>query len=310
MHKRIVFRLFDFIAIALLTSVSGNALAGDGYQNWATEITCGEQNFTLMSVCLPSIRALTMNTCKDEQTLTKKGRSSRRLPLPQTKETNGDLRATRWKCRLLDNRPYLEIAYAAGLGNIPNNEAVEHYDLDLHPISDPAVVLNILRKGVTGNKGHVKSIMHDDDSPSPDDRTTNSAVEPHTDWRSIVIALRDQPSVLTKDWPAYRRILPIGCFQNDNSNELSCPPIQGIKRIFVHPGLLGGVDIVLESPASCEAIHDLLNPRFGPGKIRNQDLCSANWDLRFRIKGAYVDMRRNRKDPSLIQLQFAIEQGP
>lgn len=310
MHKRIVLHLYDFIAFALLTCIGTNAFASDEFQKWSTEITCGEQSFTLMSVCQPSNRALTMNTCKDEQTLTKKAGSSRQLPLPQTKATNGDLRATRWKCRLLDNRAYLEINYAAGLGNIPNNEAVEHYDLDLNPISNPNLVLDIIRKGATRNKGHVKSIMPDGDPPSPDDRTTNSGFEPHADWRSIVIALRDQPSVLTKDWPAYRRILPLGCFQNDNSNELSCPPIQGVKRIFVHPGLLGGVDIFLESPASCEAIHDLLKPRFGPGKIRNQDLCSANWDLRLRIKGAYVDMRRNRKDPSLIQLQFAIEEGP
>lgn len=71
--------------------------------------------------------------------------------------------ATRRRCRELDNRPYLEINYAAGLGNIPNNEAVEHYDLDLNPIQDTALVLNILRQGGTRNKGHVKSIMPDGD---------------------------------------------------------------------------------------------------------------------------------------------------
>ena len=80
-----------------------------------------------------------------------------------TKAINRDLRATRWRCRELDNRPYLEINYAAGLGNIPNNEAVEHYDLDLNPIQAPALVLNLLRHGVTRNKGHVKSIMPDGD---------------------------------------------------------------------------------------------------------------------------------------------------
>lgn len=304
MSKRIAF----FIAIALLTSVGSNSFAVDGYQNWSTEITCGEQGFTLMSVCQPSNDALTMNTCKAEQTLTKKGGSSKQLPMPKTKAINKDLRATHWECRELDNRPYLEINYAAGLGNIPNNEAVEHYDLDLNPIQDPAQVLNILRHGVTRNKGHVKSIMPDDESL--EGITSNLAVAPQANWRSIVIALRDQPSVLTKDWPAYRRILPPGCFQHDNSNELSCPPILGVKRIFVHPGLLGGVDIVLESPASCDAIHELLQPRFGHGKVRNHDVCSAYWDIRRRVKGAYVDIRRNRNDHSLIQLQFAIEQGP
>ncbi len=133
--------------------------AADGYETWKTEISCDQQHFTLTSYCKPSNEPETMNTCKDEQVLTKDGLKSVSIPLAETKSINKELRATHWKCQQVGDTSYLEIRYAAGLGNIPNNEAVEFFDLQLRTISNEATQLKILQTGKKTNKGRVKSLM-------------------------------------------------------------------------------------------------------------------------------------------------------
>lgn len=305
------------IAAFALISFNLNTLsAQNDFEKWNTEINCEQSSFTITSFCQPSKQELTMNVCTSEQILAKVGQSSMKLPSAQTKAINKALRATHWECRHLNNVSYLAIQYAAGLGNTPNNEAVEYYELDLKPITDRALELGIIRMGKRTSEGYVRSIMPELGQSSP---VTNDVIASppsdtppmaHLDWRDIVLALRDEPTVLTKSWPAFRRILPLGCFQTNNSDELSCPPIEGVKLISVVPGPLGIVDLVLDPPASCEAVQEVIGQRFGKAAQRTANACSAHWGLRRWVKGAYIDLRPSRKGPSLIRLQFAIEQGP
>lgn len=129
-------------------------------------------------------------------------------------------------------------------------------------------------------------------------------------WLGLVESLAKHPDVLTKDWSGFRRVLPVGCFRDTGSRDLSCPEMSGIVRIAVDPGPLGIVDVVLTAPANCEEIYSVLSKRFGRGIIEGGDKCSVEWNLNRLVKRASANISRGRKDPSQIYLQFAIEQGP
>lgn len=138
-----------------------------------------------------------------------------------------------------------------------------------------------------------------------------SSVEPVVQsWQVLVESLANHPEVLTKDWAAVRRILPAGCFRNADSRELSCPPMEGVVRVSVDPGPAGIVDVVLMSPANCDQIYTLMSRYLGKGSLEDGDKCSAEWKLNRWVKRANANLSRGRKDPSLLYLQFAIEQGP
>lgn len=86
--------------------------------------------------------------------------------------------------------------------------------------------------------------------------------------------------------------------------------MDGVMKISVVPGPLGIIDIVLKKPATCDALYDVLSKRFGKGELENGDKCYAEWKLGKRVKHGHVNVSPGRKDPSLLYLQFAIEQGP
>ncbi|MDE2400041.1 MAG: hypothetical protein KGL90_00040 [Burkholderiales bacterium] len=129
-------------------------------------------------------------------------------------------------------------------------------------------------------------------------------------WEVLVESLANHPEVLTKDWAAMRRILPTGCFRNSDSRDLNCPPMEGVVRVSVDPGPTGIVDVVLKFPASCDQIYTLMSRHLGKGFLEDGDKCSAEWKLNRWVKRANANLSRGRKDPSLLYLQFAIEQGP
>lgn len=140
---------------------------------------------------------------------------------------------------------------------------------------------------------------------------TSSPVTPVTQsWQALVESLAAHPDVLTKDWSSFRRVLPVGCFKNSGGRDLSCPPIEGVVSLSVDPGPLGIVDVVLKGPASCDQIYALMSRHFGKGSLEDGDKCNAEWKLNRWVKRASANLSKGRKDPSLLYLQFAIEQGP
>lgn len=148
------------------------------------------------------------------------------------------------------------------------------------------------------------------DAGPPTEQTPIAAPVMRSDWRTLVRALGDHPEILTKDWSATRAVLPAGCFRNASNGNVDCPPMDGVVKISVVPGPLGIIDIVLKQPATCDALYDVLSKRFGRGELEKGSTCYARWTLGKRVPHAYVNVSPGRKDPSLLYLQFAIEQGP
>ncbi|WP_374588456.1 hypothetical protein [Ideonella dechloratans] len=148
------------------------------------------------------------------------------------------------------------------------------------------------------------------DAVPPTDQVPIAAPTERADWRALIEPLADRPEILTKDWSATRAVLPAGCFQNASNGNVDCPPMDGVVKISVAPGPLGIIDIVLKKPATCDALYDVLSKRFGKGELENSDKCYAEWKLGKRVKHGHVSLSPGRKDPSLLYLQFAIEQGP
>lgn len=130
------------------------------------------------------------------------------------------------------------------------------------------------------------------------------------DWRLLVESLADHPEVLTKDWASIRTVLPTGCFRDANNGSVACPPTDGVIRMSVVPGPLGLIHIVLQTPATCDALYEVLSQRFGKGELENGDKCYARWKLGKRVKRGSVNLSPGRKNPAELHLQFGIEQGP
>jgi len=131
-----------------------------------------------------------------------------------------------------------------------------------------------------------------------------------THWRGLLDALVAHPEILVKDWDHMRTLLPVGCFRNAGTRDLSCPPMDGVERISASPGPSGLIDVVLKPPATCDQVYDVISKRFGKGALENGDKCYAEWKLGKWVKRSNVNMWPNRKDPSRLFLQFGVEQGP
>ncbi|MFG6469087.1 hypothetical protein [Roseateles sp. BYS87W] len=126
----------------------------------------------------------------------------------------------------------------------------------------------------------------------------------------LVEALANHREVLTQDWPAIRALLPAGCFRDANNGSVACPPAEGVLRMSVVPGPLGLIHIVLQTPATCDALYEVLSQRFGKGELANGDKCYARWKLGKRVSRGSVNVSPGRKNPAELHLQFAIQQGP
>ena len=141
--------------------------------------------------------------------------------------------------------------------------------------------------------------------------STASTVAPAVqDWQVLVESLAGHPEVLTKSWRGLRRVLPVACFRSADSRDLSCAPMAGVERISADPGPNGIIDVVLKAPASCDQVYSLMSRHLGKGSLDGGDKCSAEWKLDRWVKRASANLSRGRKDPSLLYLQFAVEQGP
>lgn len=145
------------LVVGFAVHISG--CASNGYETWKSDVSCAGQHFTITSYCKPSGDPELMNSCKGEQLLSKEGQQDIKIPQPETKAINKDLRATHWKCQQVGDTSYLEIRFAAGLGNVAGDEAVEFFNLQLRPVLDHSQQMNIIRTGKKTNKGRVKSIM-------------------------------------------------------------------------------------------------------------------------------------------------------
>ena len=154
------------------------------------------------------------------------------------------------------------------------------------------------------------SAMAASDAVPPTDQVPIAAPMERAAWRALIEPLADHPEILTKDWSATRAVLPAGCFRNASDGNVDCPPMDGVMKVSVVPGPLGIIDIVLKKPATCDALYDVLSKRFGRGDLEKGSTCYARWTLGKRVPHGYVNVSPGRKDPSLLYLQFAIEQGP
>lgn len=143
-----------------------------------------------------------------------------------------------------------------------------------------------------------------------DDAGATAATASKHVWRPLVESLTDNPEVLTKDWASIRTVLPAGCLRDANNGSVSCPPTDGVIRMSVVPGPLGLIHIVLQTPATCDALYEVLSQRFGKGELENGDKCYARWKLGKRVKRGNVNLSPGRKNPGELHLQFGIEQGP
>lgn len=140
--------------------------------------------------------------------------------------------------------------------------------------------------------------------------TASTVVPASQGWQVVVESLASHPEVLTQRWDGLRRVLPVGCFRNSEGRDISCPPMEGVVRISADPGPSSIVDVVLQAPASCDQIYALMSRYLGHGSLEGGDKCSAEWKLDRWVKRASANLSRGRKDPSLLYLQFAVEQGP
>lgn len=148
------------------------------------------------------------------------------------------------------------------------------------------------------------------DAVPPTDQVPIAAPTGRAAWRALIEPLADRQDVLTRDWSVTRAVLPAGCFRNADNGNVECPPMDGVMRMSVVPGPLGIIDIVLKKSATCDALYDVLSKRFGRGDLEKGSTCYARWTLGKHVPHGYVNVSPGRKDPSLLYLQFAIEQGP
>ncbi len=126
----------------------------------------------------------------------------------------------------------------------------------------------------------------------------------------LVDGLLKTPRLLQQPWAQMRQAFPAGCSKAADAPELDCPPMEGIARISAVDSGSGMVDVVFTPAISCERLYEVIRQRIGPGRIEGGDKCVARWQLAPAVPRGHVRLSRGKRDPSRVNFQMAIEQGP
>lgn len=131
----------------LVVGISTTSCVAQDYEAWAEQMTCGEAQYKLVSICKPSNAEMELNECK-AQTLeiVTKGRI-RKVKLPELskfslriyKEVKGnvsELFVTNWGCGHDGKMSVLSLYYSIGGGSAPYSESASYYSNDGKLVED------------------------------------------------------------------------------------------------------------------------------------------------------------------------------
>lgn len=142
------------------------------------------------------------------------------------------------------------------------------------------------------------------------DSSTSKAPRSSLAALALVEGLIKDPRIVERSWSQIQRSLPSGCQKTDDSPDVDCPHIDGVKRISVIALGHGVVDLELTFPLTCEDLRAVVVKRFGPAKKTAANGCSGDWNLQTFMKTGYLRLSKGKKDPAKVSLQFGVDQGP
>lgn len=124
---------------------------------------------------------------------------------------------------------------------------------------------------------------------------------------TLVGTLARNSPILTKSWAQMSILFP-GCTRPVDSDNLNCPPMQGLKLISIQDGGLGIIDMEFSSPVTCDSLYQAVQAELGKGAV-GLDKCDVRWKLPPEVKGGYAAITNDPKAPTRIFFQLAMEQG-
>lgn len=112
---------------------------GMAFDTWTEQMTCGQAQYRVDSVCTPSNDPETLNDCKAQTLVVKRPAGPRSVRLPELtvasartiREAGGevkDLFLTHWACTRKDTNALAIFYYSIGGGSAPYSEATAVYD--------------------------------------------------------------------------------------------------------------------------------------------------------------------------------------
>lgn len=144
--------------------------------------------------------------------------------------------------------------------------------------------------------------------PAVTTAASTPVLTPHSEVMTLVRTLAHNSPILTKSWNQMSVLFP-GCTKPVDSNDLSCPPMDGLKLISIQDGGLGIIDLEFSSPVTCDSLYQAVQAELGKGEV-GIDKCDVRWKLSPDVKGGYATISNDPKAPERIFFQLAIEQGP
>lgn len=147
------------VLLANLTVISF-ATAETPHETWTTEAVCDGKKFIIESHCTASMKEMELNDCSPDQTLSN-GAKKIRIPATRTSKAARHVFAYSWACAKVQDKSYLTISYSAESGRREEDELEEALSLDLTPVRNDSLEINIYRAKRTGTKGLIRSIFPD-----------------------------------------------------------------------------------------------------------------------------------------------------
>lgn len=143
-----------------LLNLGGSVALASSLETWKTSFSCGGQTFAVISHCRASGKPFELNQCAPDQSLTG---ATGQVRLPATTSIGGvnPLFAITWGCATVNDRPYITLSYASGMGRSEDDELSEVFSLELQPISDKALQVQVYRNEGKGTHGRIRSVLPD-----------------------------------------------------------------------------------------------------------------------------------------------------
>lgn len=127
-------------------------------EDWRTPISCGGQQFEVVSRCQAATKSMALNACEPGQRLTL-GDKTIRIPTRPAGQGQAPLFAVLWSCLETPQGPILLLDYTSGQGRAEGDEDAEFFDSQLQVIKDPATQRKLYKSLPQAKKGAVRSIM-------------------------------------------------------------------------------------------------------------------------------------------------------
>lgn len=132
-------KMLSNLVFASILSIGNAACVASDYETWTEQMTCGEAQYKLESVCKKSNKEFTLNECKP-QTLEIMNKSKvRKVTLPELNKFNalnykkdgGDINelfVIQWGCGQADKMKIASLYYSVGGGSSSTSESTASYD--------------------------------------------------------------------------------------------------------------------------------------------------------------------------------------